>query len=127
VKVEVPLGDVVDKVTILRIKRDEIGTDAVRRELASLLASWASEDLPPLDDLTQYHRLAEVNRALWDVEDALRRCESQNRFDGFFIEMAQSVYRLNDERAALKRAINADLGSNFVEQKSYAVTSKTKR
>jgi len=126
-KVEVPLGDVVDKVSILRIKLEKIGSENVQKELDSLLSSWESEDLPPLYALPQYRPLAAVNRKLWDVEDALRQLESDNRFDTHFVALARSVYKLNDERAALKRAINVDLGSDLIEEKSYPVTSKTNR
>ncbi len=118
-KVEVPLADVVDKVTILRIKLDKIGTDNVRHELQALLDSWSVAEQPPMRSLQQYRRLAEVNTELWRVEEELRRCEAESRFDGHFVELARSVYGLNDERAALKRAINAELGSDLIEEKSY--------
>ena len=126
-KVEAPLGDVVDKVTILQIKLDEIGTENVQKELGSLLESWRTEALPSLFDLPQFRRLSEVNRALWDVEDALRLCESEQEFGETFIQLARSVYVLNDERAALKQAINLDLGSKLIEEKSYSVTRNTNR
>lgn len=126
-KVEVPLGDVVDKVIILRIKLEKIGTAHVQRELDSLVESWESEGLPPMSTLPQYGPLGAVNARLWDVEDALRSLESEDRFDSHFVALARSVYGLNDERAALKRAINLALGSKLVEEKSYAATSNTNR
>ena len=65
--------------------------------------------------------LKAVNRRLWDIEDALRAHERDGRFDGVFIELARSVYRENDRRAALKRRINELTGSEIVEEKSYGV------
>ena len=126
-KVDVPLGDVVDKVTILTIKREKIGSSHVEREWSALRASWRNADLPPMEELPQYGRLEAVNRALWEVEDALRRLESEQRFDAHFVESARSVYRLNDERARLKRLINEELSSDFVEEKSYSPTPNTNR
>ena len=64
-------------------------------------------------------QLKTVNATLWDVEDELRACEQTNDFGGRFVELARSVYRLNDERAALKRAVNEGLGSEFIEEKSF--------
>jgi hypothetical protein len=63
-----------------------------------------------------------TNEALWDVEDALRRCEAVGEFGPRFIELARSVYHHNDRRAALKRTINEALGSRLVEEKDYAPT-----
>ena len=80
-----------------------------------------------MEELPQYGRLEAVNRALWEVEDALRRLESEQRFDAHFVESARSVYRLNDERARLKRLINEELSSDFVEEKSYSPTPNTNR
>jgi len=119
-KVEVPLGDVVDKVTILEIKRAEIGSPHVEREWATLREAWSAAGMPPMESLPQYTRLAQVNRALWDVEDALRLCEAAGNFDERFIALARSVYKLNDERASLKRSINRALHSELVEEKSYS-------
>lgn len=121
--VECPLGDVVDKVTILRIKatrlRDPGALAAVHEELRTLEAAWSAADLPPMEALARYTELADVNLALWEVEDALRDHERRQDFGGAFVAAARSVYRLNDRRAALKRAINEALGSRLVEHKSY--------
>ena len=123
-KVDVPLGDVVDRVTILRIKAARLPDAAARanvaRELASLEAAWADAGLPEMAALPQWSPLQRVNGALWDVEDALRDLEARQSFGAAFVAHARSVYRLNDERAALKRAINLQLGSELVEEKSYA-------
>ncbi len=121
-KVEVPLGEVVDKITILRIKAAQIHAPARRanvlRELATLEAAWA-EAHGPVDDLDELQALQDVNQRLWDVEDALRELERAQRFDGDFVALARSVYVLNDERAIVKRRINERLGSRLVEEKSY--------
>ncbi len=121
-KVELPLGDVVDKVTILDIKRAKIGSVHVEKEWASLKASWLDAGLHPMDDLPEYEPLASTNQALWDVEDRLRQCESEQQFGAQFVALARSVYRLNDERARLKRCINDRLNSELVEVKSYGDT-----
>ena len=123
-KVDVPLGDVVDRVTIDRIKEARIG-DAqrllhVRNELSALVGAWAEAGLPEMTTLDDYDALARVNQQLWDVEDGLRELEAQQDFGSRFVELARSVYKLNDRRAALKRAINLALGSELVEVKSYA-------
>jgi hypothetical protein len=124
VKVELPLGDVVDKITILRIKARRIADPAkvanVRRELDVLEAAWAAAGHPSLDRLANAAALAEVNEQLWDVEDALREHERRGDFGPEFVRLARSVYHLNDGRAARKRAINLELGSALVEEKSYA-------
>jgi hypothetical protein len=63
--------------------------------------------------------LKQVNATLWDVEDAIRECDARNDFGSSFIELARTVYRLNDERARLKKAISLASGSRFIEEKSY--------
>lgn len=121
-KVEVPLGEVVDKITILRIKAAQIHDPDRRanvlRELVTLEAAWADEQ-GPVDALEELLPLQDVNQRLWDVEDALRDLERARRFDADFVALARSVYVLNDERAAVKRRINERLGSRLVEEKSY--------
>ena len=123
-KVDLPLGDVVDKVTILCIKRVRIADPAklanVERELAVLRAAWAQAALPEMTALADYDGLAEVNEKLWIVEDELREHERRGDFGAGFVRLARSVYHLNDGRAARKRAINVALGSELVEEKSYA-------
>ena len=122
-RVEVALGDVVDRVTILRIKalrlRDEARIANVRAELAALEQAWGAEALPAMETLPQWARLVVVNEGLWDVEDALREHEGRGDFGRAFVELARSVYQLNDERAALKRQINLELGSRLIEEKSW--------
>jgi hypothetical protein len=124
VRVEASYGDVVDRVTILRLKAERISDSGrlahVRAERDALVDAWKAEGLPSIDALPETGPLAAVNARLWDVEDALRRFERENRFDEAFVALARSVYALNDERAAWKRAINERLASPIVEVKSYA-------
>ena len=118
-----PLGDVVDRVTICEIKtqriEDPTRVQHARNELEALQAAWKSEGLPPMRTLPAYDRLVDVNTRLWIVEDDLRDCEREGDFGDRFVQLARSVYRLNDERATHKRAINEQLGSDLVEVKSY--------
>jgi tetratricopeptide (TPR) repeat protein len=118
------LGELIDKITILRIKaariRGEEKLANVRRELA-LLERLTCGDGPAgssIDLLTD--RLAAVNARLWTIEDAIRTCEREGDFGPRFVALARSVYVENDTRAALKRAINTLAHSALVEEKSYA-------
>ena len=116
-------GELLDKITILRIKCDRISDVAklanVRRELSRLEQSWTSSVPATIDLVAEEKELAQVNAALWDIEDKIRDHESEQRFDAGFIELARSVYLRNDERAAIKRRINLKLASELVEEKSY--------
>ena len=118
------LGELIDKITILRIKAGRISEEAslanIRRELALLERSLAegSPIASSIDFLTE--RLAAVNVRLWDIEDALRTCEREGDFGPRFVQFARSVYGQNDARAALKRAINTLANSALIEEKSYA-------
>lgn len=122
--VPVAVGELMDKITILEIKMRQIA-DPVRRanvraELEALEAvrSRLNLDSSRLDALRA--RLAGVNQALWEIEDAIRACERRADFGPAFVELARRVYRVNDERAVLKRAINELSGSTLIEEKSYA-------
>lgn len=124
-------GELLDKLTILDIKLARI-TDPgqlanVKLEHQALSERWqqflSSGQAPAFDqDQLQalQQKLSTINQALWDVEDDLRECERQQRFDDRFIELARSVYRHNDQRADVKKQINQLLGSALVEEKSYA-------
>jgi len=120
-EVPLPLGDVVDRITILRIKVRKIEDVAkrvhARRELQLLERRWS---MLGHGRLPQEAELEGVNETLWEVEDRLRDMEAREQFDAAFVEAARSVYKLNDRRAALKRAINEALGSELVEVKSYS-------
>lgn len=127
--VPVSWGELLDKITILRIKRERIADKArvdadkaranVERELACLLEPAAAViGLDPVTGLVA--RLQAVNEALWAIEDAIREREAEADFGAEFIALARAVYTQNDRRAAIKREINDVLGSELVEEKSYA-------
>ena len=122
-RVPISPGELLDKLTILRIKAARIVDDEKRanvaRELALLEAIWREAVPEPAALREDEDALARVNEALWDVEDALREREATQRFDGEFVALARSVYRHNDERAAIKRRVNVRLGSALIEEKSY--------
>jgi hypothetical protein len=122
---EVPVswGELLDKITILAIKLERIGSAAARANVAAelaLLAEIAREPMRGGGLAAPVARLRAINEELWTIEDDIRRCEAAGEFGSRFVELARSVYRLNDRRAALKREINDLLGSALVEEKSYA-------
>jgi hypothetical protein len=121
--VPVSPGELLDKITILRIKCARIADAGklahVRHELSQLEASRQAS-LPASPDMAADEAALErVNAELWDIEDRIREHEARGCFDASFIELARSVYLRNDERAALKRRINLRLESALVEEKSY--------
>lgn len=118
----VSAGELVDKITILRIKAERIAPEKrpnVVKELA-LLEAIAAEHLPAAPELEALTaELLAVNAGLWEVEDGKRDCERRGDFGEAFIALARRVYVENDERAAIKRRINELTGSDLVEEKSY--------
>ncbi len=123
ISIPISHGELIDKITILEIKSERIADAAklanVRVELDLLNATWAADAASATDIGAERSGLRTVNEALWDIEDRIRVKEKAKAFDAEFIELARSVYVTNDERAALKRAINEKLGSTLVEEKSY--------
>ena len=122
-------GELLDKITILRIKGQRM-TDAtklgnVRHELSLLEATWREHMPDGVDIAADEKALEKVNARLWDIEDDIRDHESRGAFDARFIELARAVYISNDERAAIKKRINVKLGSKIVEEKSYKDYGKT--
>ena len=122
--VPVSPGEVLDKITILRIKSQRM-TDAskisnVRLELMMLERTWQESPYAKHDVSQDEAALQAVNGRLWDIEDRIRDEERAKRFENKFIELARAVYIENDERAAIKKRINTALGSTIVEEKSYA-------
>jgi hypothetical protein len=121
-KIEVSIGEIADKYTILTIKSFEILDE---EKQINIKKEWKyinqviKESYPDLatDPLT--HRLLDINRQLWIVEDSLRDCENDREFDKLFVFLARQVYRLNDQRAAIKKEINIKYKSDIVEEKSY--------
>ncbi len=117
-------GELIDKITILRIKSERIADEAklknVRTEL-DILTATQQEHVPASDEMLRLEEaLKTVNEALWEIEDDIRDCERQGDFGEEFIRLARAVYVTNDKRAALKKEINLLLGSTIVEEKSYA-------
>ena len=116
-------GELLDKITILRIKSARMQDAAklvnVRHELQLLEQTWRAALPAGIDLRSEEQSLEAVNARLWDVEDLLRDQEAEKRFDAKFIELARAVYVTNDERAAIKKRINVKLGSALVEEKSY--------
>jgi hypothetical protein len=126
VQVPASIGELIDKITILEIKRDRINDAAkllnVKRELDVLQAVVKEAELGyPEGQLAELGaKLRAVNGLLWTIEDDIREYERRQEFGDQFIALARAVYRRNDERAALKREINVLMGSDLVEEKSYA-------
>lgn len=122
--VEIGAGELIDKITILRIKADRIADTTrlgnVRHELAMLEAARAAA-LPRSLELGQLEdELMHVNEQLWAIEDDLRAREQAGDFGTAFVMLARAVYKTNDRRAALKKRINVLTGAGIVEEKSYA-------
>ena len=116
------IGELLDKITILNIKRVMVSdlekVANVKRELIELMdmgSTFLSQ--PKVEEL--YDRLMVVNKNLWDVEDQLRKMELEKKFDEDFILKARSVYQLNDRRYQIKNEINILLGSDILEVKQY--------
>jgi hypothetical protein len=124
IKVPVSPGELLDKITILRIKaqrmRDAEKLKNVRLELEALEQTWSASSYAKLDIAAEVDALHQVNERLWVIEDDIRDQERAQAFGARFIELARAVYFENDERAAIKRRINVRLGSSIVEEKSYA-------
>jgi hypothetical protein len=124
IKVPVSPGELLDKITILRIKSQRM-TDAkklvnVRLELDALEETWESSAYAAVDVDSDVRALLAVNERLWTIEDDIRDKERGKAFDAEFIRLARAVYIENDERAAIKRRLNIKLGSSLVEEKSYS-------
>ena len=123
IHVPVSPGELLDKITILRIKSQRIHDPQklanVRLELEALQSMWAGSAYAAVDIAADVAALMTVNERLWVIEDDIRDKERAQAFDAEFIRLARAVYVENDERAAIKRRINLKLGSSIVEEKSY--------
>jgi len=124
IKVPISPGELLDKITILRIKSTRMSDPQkvanVRMELQALEATWRASAFARAGIEADVNALLEVNERLWVIEDGIRDKERAQAFDAEFIRLARAVYFENDERAAIKRRINLKLGSSIVEEKSYA-------
>jgi hypothetical protein len=120
---EISAGELIDKITILEIKKIKISNkeklNDIEKELSSLNGTMKKSipDQNLIKDLII--KLKEINLKLWDIEDGKRAAEKEKNFNEKFIELARNVYKFNDERAKIKLAINNTLGSNIKEVKSY--------
>ena len=120
---EISAGELIDKITILEIKKMKISNKDKLRDIEKELMTLSETmknfvpDQSKVMDL--FHKLKEINLKLWDIEDGKRESEKNNDFGEKFIELARNVYKINDERARVKLAINNTLGSNIKEVKSY--------
>ena len=129
-KIEVSNGEIIDKLTILKIKLDQI-TDAeklvnIQKEydylhniVESIYAEFKDNHAVVKELKFLHEDLLNVNKTLWNIEDLIRECERQESFGADFIELARSVYYTNDDRSDVKKKINVLTGSLFVEEKSY--------
>tara|TARA_Y100000817_G_C16407952_1_gene346179 strand:- start:115 stop:510 length:396 start_codon:yes stop_codon:yes gene_type:complete len=120
---EISAGELIDKITILEIKKVKITNKdkliEIEKELLSL-SETSKKFIPDNTEILKFkYSLKDINLKLWDIEDAKRSAEKNNEFGKEFIELARKVYKFNDERAKIKLAINNSLGSNIKEVKSY--------
>jgi hypothetical protein len=124
ITVPVSPGELLDKITILRIKssrmRDASKLANVRTELEALEQLWNASPYAAVDVASDVGALLAVNERLWTIEDDIRDKERAQTFDADFVRLARAVYIENDERAAIKRRLNVKLGSSLIEEKSYA-------
>ena len=120
---EISAGELFDKITILEIKKSKISNKEklidINKELSSLNET-VKKFIPKQNNISKHiNDLKDINLKLWDIEDGKRTAEKNKDFGEKFIELARNVYKLNDERAKIKLAINTVLGSNIKEVKSY--------
>jgi hypothetical protein len=125
-QVEISIGELFDKLTILEIKIDKINDPA---KLENITKEWNALNEKSMDILSIFadsilfkkiDQLKNVNEELWWVEDSIRENEKKQIFDKEFVELARAVYKLNDERSEIKRQINLLTKSNIIEEKSYS-------
>lgn len=119
-KIEVSIGEIVDKLSILQIKKENISeVDKlynINNEF-NYLHNIVFNELKI--DEKDYNYLLIINKILWDIEDHIRKKEKENSFDNEFIDLARNVYITNDKRSIIKKEINIKYNSLFVEEKSY--------
>ena len=120
-QIEVSNGELVDKVSILKIKLDRISSAQkranIQREFDLLYEKLAPIQITEQSD--SFQRLLKINTRLWEIEDQIRAKEARGEFDKDFIELARQVYFQNDNRSQVKRDINIQTGSMIIEEKEY--------
>ena len=121
--VEISAGELIDKITILEIKKSKISNKEklleVEKELL-ILNKTLKENITGFSQISNLRdRLKEINLTLWDIENGKRKAERENNFNEEFVKLARNVYKFNDERAKIKLEINNKLGSNIKEVKSF--------
>ena len=117
----VSLGELIDKITILQIKKEKMSGDKLRNVEKEL--NYLNKICNELDiqiELRFYAELKIINITLWEIEDQIRLKENKQEFDNEFIELARSIYRQNDKRASIKKEINYQYSSNLIEEKFYS-------
>ena len=122
-KAPISLGELIDKITILRIKFNKINSNEAQKNISlelEKLEQILNKTMLIDSNLKNFEiKLSNINQSLWDIEDQLREKEKEKKFDKKFISLARMVYFKNDERAKIKRMINKSFGSELVEEKSY--------
>ena len=124
IKIELSIGELLDKISILQIKAERIDDPSkvknINKELDVLMSLWNDSPYSDTKLSSEINELKNINEALWDIEDKIRDKERNQLFDKDFIELARSVYFTNDKRAEIKRIINDKTGSELIEEKSYS-------
>ena len=124
IKIELSVGELLDKISILQIKAERIDDPSkvknINKELDVLMSLWNDSPYSDTNLSSEINELKNINEALWDIEDKIRDKERNQLFDKDFIELARSVYFTNDKRAEIKRVINSKTGSELIEEKSYS-------
>ena len=120
INVPISVGELIDKITILEIKKDKLKNVKLKnilKELSFLRAVLEKNSIFIPDEI--FFQLKSINLKLWDIEDKIRIKEKNKEFDNEFIELARSVYLNNDRRSETKKELNITFNSEIVEEKSY--------
>ena len=124
IKVELSVGELLDKISILQIKTERIvdrcKLENINKELDALMSLWNDSIYSNSNLESEINDLKTINEELWDIEDKIRDKERNKIFDKGFIELARAVYITNDKRADIKRIINSKTRSELIEEKSYS-------
>ncbi len=124
IKIELSVGELLDKISILQIKAERIvdpsKLENINKELDVLISLWKDSAYSNNNLESETNELKAINEELWVIEDKIRDKERNRVFDKGFIELARAVYITNDKRADIKRIINSKTGSELIEEKSYS-------